>query len=90
MCTVTCGHVQLAVQCKLVELVSRYITLYRNRDLSYSNGSVATKILQFFVHTCGEMLEVVWTTGSSESGYMTMYSRIQDLLTSSCWPTFGG
>ena len=90
LCAASCVNVQFAVQCQLVELVSRYITLFRNRALNYSNGSVAIKVLQCVVHTCGEIIAVGWTTGSSEWGYTPMCSRIQNLLKSSCWPTFRG
>jgi hypothetical protein len=41
----------LRVQRQAVELDCRYITLSMNRDLKYSNGSVATRKLQSVVRT---------------------------------------
>lgn len=37
-----------------------YTTLSMNRDLKCSNGSVATRKLQFVVHNCGERKEDEW------------------------------
>jgi hypothetical protein len=48
----TCVNPQFRVQRQAVELECRYITLSMNRDLNYSNGSVATRKLQPVVRTC--------------------------------------
>jgi hypothetical protein len=45
------------VQRQVVELESGYRTCLMNRDLKYSNGSVATRKFQSLVHTCGERME---------------------------------
>ena len=46
LCTVTCAKSQFTEQRQLVELKIRCITLAMNTDLYYSNGSIATRIVE--------------------------------------------
>jgi hypothetical protein len=48
----TCVNPEFRVQRQAAELECRYTTLSINRDLKYSNGSVATRKLQSVVRTC--------------------------------------
>jgi hypothetical protein len=48
------------VQKQVVQQENMYTTLSMNRDLKCSNGSVATRKLQFVVHNCGERKEDEW------------------------------
>jgi len=55
-----CTVKELRVHRQVVELESRYRTRSMNRDLKYSNGSVATRKFQSLVSTCGERMESEW------------------------------
>jgi hypothetical protein len=55
-----CTVKEFRVHRQVVELESRYRTLSMNRDLKYSNGSVATRKFQSLVSTCGERMESEW------------------------------
>jgi hypothetical protein len=48
------------VQRQVVDLERRYRNRSMNRDLKYSNGSVATRKFQSLVHSCGERIESEW------------------------------
>jgi hypothetical protein len=70
LCTNICAKVQFTVQWQVVEFESRYKTLSINRDLTYSNASVATRQFQCIVHTCEERMEVGWATDHSSRGFL--------------------
>ena len=66
-------------------------TVAMSKDLKYSNGSVATKKFQTFVHTCEDMIAVDWAIGSSanESRFGPKYSMTQKPHSSLGRPTQG-
>jgi len=66
----------LRVQRQAVGLECRYITLSMNKDLQYSNGSVAIRKLQSTVRTLWERMECEEAKRSSanEWGFRPMYS----------------
>lgn len=67
----------------------RYISLSMDRNLQYSNVSVASRKFKSVVHTCGDKMEVGWKTGSSanECEFRPMYNMAQKLYNSLIWPT---
>jgi hypothetical protein len=72
--------VRFKVLKQVVEVKNRYVMLSVNRTFNYSN-QLPPENSSVFVHTCGQRMENVWTTGSygNELRFHTVYSVMQYL-----------